>query len=184
VTPSFSDTLREASDFFAERGHIYDALRKITRRLHDEKIGYAVVGGLALVAHGYRLFTVDVDLLTTVEGFQAARERLVDHGYVVTSRNRLLDLEHQVSIDFIIASEVPDAVEHDGYHVIALPKLIEMKLVCGRRPAWLKHTADVQELIKTVKLPRELGEQLDPFVRDEYYRIWDASQIIHDPSAN
>jgi hypothetical protein len=184
VIPSFRETLREASNFFAERGRIYDALRKITRVLRDEDIGYAVVGGIALVVHGYRRFTIDVDLLTTVEGFHVARERLVDHGYVVTSPNRLLDPENHVNIDFIIAGEVPDVVEHDGYHVVVLPKLIEMKLVCGRRPGWLKHAADVQELIKTVKLPRELGEQLDPSVRDEYYRIWEESQIIHDPSAN
>jgi hypothetical protein len=30
---------------------------------------------------------------------------------------------------------------------------------------------------------RPLGEQLDPFVRDAYYRLWDASQNGWDPSA-
>ncbi|HEY6139536.1 MAG TPA: hypothetical protein VI670_17375 [Thermoanaerobaculia bacterium] len=50
---SFTDTLREASEFFAKRGRIYDTLDNVTRRPDDEGIEYAVIGALALVAHGY-----------------------------------------------------------------------------------------------------------------------------------
>ena len=52
---------------------------------------------------------------------------------------------------------------------------------------WLKRRvellADVQELIKALELPRDLGEELDSSVRDEYYRLWDAAQNGWDPSA-
>jgi len=184
VRHSFTDTLREASEFFAKRGRIYDTLDNITRRLDDEGIEYAVIGGLALVAHGYERFTIDVDLMTTPDGLDAVHARLVGDDYSIVARKRLLDVRTEVNVDFIVASELPEVVEIDSYKVIALPKLIERKLVCGLKPGWLKHLADVQEIIKTVKLPRELGEQLDPSVRDEYYRIWDASQIIHDPYAS
>jgi hypothetical protein len=33
-----------------------------------------------------------------------------------------------------------------------------LKLAAGLTPGQMKHLADIQELIKTVKLPRELGE--------------------------
>ena len=184
MTNSFSDTLREASEFFAKRGRIYDTLDNVTRRLGDEGIEYAVIGALALVAHGYERFTIDVDLMTTSDGLDAVHERLVGHGYSVITRKRLLDLRTEVNIDFIVASELPEVVKIDGYNIIALPKLVELKIVCGRQLAWLKHLADVQELIKAIKPPRDFGAQLDPSVRDEYYRIWDASQVIHDPSAS
>lgn len=184
MTHSFNDTLREASEFFAKRGRIYDTLDNVTRRLDDEGIEYALVGALALVAHGYERFTIDVDLLTTPRGRDAAFERLVGHGYSVVARNRLLDIRTEVNIDFVVANELPEMVKRDGYNVIALPKLVELKIVCGRKPGWLKHLGDVQELIKVVKPPRDLGEQLDPSVRDEYYRLWDTAQNGWDPSAD
>jgi hypothetical protein len=59
-----------------------------------------------------------------------------------------------------------------------LAKLVELKLASGlsaehRR---LRDLADVQDLIIALKLPRDLGEQIDPSVRSEFYRMWDAAQ--------
>jgi len=39
-----------------------------------------------------------------------------------------------------------------------------------------KDIGDVVEMIKHVKLPRELADQLDPSVRGRYLEIWDALQ--------
>lgn len=183
MTRSFSDTLREASDFFAKCGRIYDALHKITRFLRGEEIGYAVIGGLALVEHGYVRFTEDVDLAITAEDLDAVHQKLLRHGYAPVSRTRRHDVENDTDIDFVVVSELPEVVHSDGYNVITLPKLIDMKLIWGRPLGRLKHLADVQELIKIVKLPRELGEQLDPSVRDQYYRLWDDAQNGYDPFA-
>jgi hypothetical protein len=203
MSRTFTDTLREGSDFFMKRGSIYDTLRKITKRLRDENIDYVVLGAMALSAHGFRRFTEDVDLLTTPEGLDVIHKRLVGRGYVPAfpgARKKLRDTETGVTIDFISSGEYPGdgkpkpvrfpdpreaSVERDGYNVITLPKLVELKLVAGLSAAdRMKDLSDIQEFIKTVKLPRDLGEQLDPSVQNEYYRIWDASQIIHDPSAN
>jgi hypothetical protein len=203
MSRSLADTLREGSDFFMKRGSIYDTLDKITRRLREEKIDYAVLDAMALSAHGFRRFTEDVDLLTTPEGLEAIHQRLVGRGYVPAfpgARKRLRDSDTGVRVDFITSGDYPGdgkpkpvkfpdpreaSVERDGYSVLALPKLVELKLVSGlTAPDRLKDLADVQELIKVVELPRELGEQLDPSVRDEYYRIWDAAQKAYDPSAD
>jgi len=40
----------------------------------------------------------------------------------------------------------------------------------------LRDLADVQDLIIALKLPRDLGDQIDPSVRQEYFRMWDAAQ--------
>ncbi len=62
--------------------------------------------------------------------------------------------------------------------MISLAKLIELKLASGlsaehRR---LRDLADVQDLIIALKLPRQMGNDIDSSVRDEYFRMWDAAQ--------
>jgi hypothetical protein len=74
-------------------------------------------------------------------------------------------------------------VDIAGLSVIRLEKLIDLKLTSGLRPERIRDLADVQDLIKALSLPRSLGEQIDPSVRDEYYRLWDVSQNGWDPSA-
>jgi len=184
-----------------KRGSIYDTLTKVTRRLREEKIDYAVVGAMALSAHGFRRFTEDVDLLTTPEGLDAIHKRLVGRGYVPAfpgARKKLRDTETGVKVDFITSGEFPGdgkpkpvkfpvprdvSVELDGYNVIVLPKLVELKLVSGLSSVErLKDLGDVVELIKALTLPRDLAEQLDPSVRDEYYHLWDGLQKTWDPS--
>jgi hypothetical protein len=105
----------------------------------------------------------------------------------------LRDTQTGIDIEFITAGEFPGdgkpkpvsfpdpkdvAVDRDGVRVIALPKLIELKLASGlsaehRR---LRDLADVQDLIIALSLPRDLSKELDPSVRDEYVRMWDAAQ--------
>ena len=46
--------LREGSMHFEEKNAVHDTLRAITRRLNDLGIPYAVVGGMAMFAHGFR----------------------------------------------------------------------------------------------------------------------------------
>ena len=50
-----------------------------------------------------------------------------------------------------------------------LPKPIELKLASGlTNPLRLKDIADVQELIRLLKLPFGFANQLDPSVRDKF----------------
>ena len=58
----------EASRFLMQKSAVHDALRKIAQRLTQLGTPYAVVGGMALVAHGYNRTTSDVDVLVTAEG--------------------------------------------------------------------------------------------------------------------
>jgi len=192
---SYRAALQRGSDFFMKKDDVHATLRRVTQRLADERIPYAVIGGMALPAHGFSRFTEDVDILTTREGLETIHQRLVGRGYVPAfqaARKALRDTTTGVKVEFITTGEYPGdgkpkpvsfpdprdaSVEIEGYNVIALPALIELKLASGLTAAHrLRDLADVQDLIRVLKLPRELGSQLDASVRDEYLRLWDVAQ--------
>jgi hypothetical protein len=43
-------------------------------------------------------------------------------------------------------------------------------------PGRLRDLADVQELIRTLRLPPQFAEQLEPYVRQKYHELWSAVQ--------
>ena len=69
----------------------------------------------------------------------------------------------------------------EGVKVICLPALIELKLASGMTNLGrLKDLADVQELIKVLKLPREFSEKLDAYVRGKFEELWTA--VANNPA--
>ena len=74
--------LKEASDYYMSRGDVFNTLRNLTHRLDEEQIPYALIGGLALGAHGFVRMTQDVDLLMTREGLDAFKAKLLGRGYL------------------------------------------------------------------------------------------------------
>jgi hypothetical protein len=180
--------LREASRFFEKKGPVWETLRAVTARLSDLKIPYAVIGGMALNAHGYVRMTIDVDILVDSAGLAAIHRELEGMGYVSRSARskHLWDVRTQVRIDFLVGGQcagdgrpipVPSpgesAIEIDGIRYVALPTLIELKLALGMNPGRLKHLADVQELIRVLKLPPNLADGLNEYVRAQYHELWD-----------
>ena len=170
---------------------VFQALRAITPKLEAIGVPYAVVGGMALNAHGHRRTTVDVDILVTRDGNRIIHEKLDGLGYVppfAGSRN-LRDTANGVRIEFLITGEFPGdgkpkpiafpdpaavSVEIDGMRYIRLENLIELKLASGMtNPNRLKDLADVQELIRTLRPARALGEKLHEYVRPKFFELWD-----------
>jgi hypothetical protein len=194
IGQSADEILHLVDDFFMKRDAVHQTMRRIASRLKAEKIDYAIIGGMALSLHGYARVTEDVDLLITPAGLERIHERLVGRGYVTPfagARKALRDTETGIKVEFITTGEFPGdgkpkpvsfpdpgdvAVDIDDLSVIALPKLIELKLASGlTAPHRLRDLADVQDLILRLELPKNLGEQLDPSVRSEFYRMWDAA---------
>ena len=186
--------LREGSMHFEKESAVHKTLERITRRLDDLGIPYAVVGGMAMFYHGYRRFTEDVDLLVTAEGLAEIHSRLVGHGFLPVfegSRN-LRDTETGVRIEFLVTGAYPGdgkpkpvsfpapeecTISIDGKSFISLPKLIELKLASGiSNPRRVRDLADVQELISVLALPRTFSEELDPSVRARFEEIYDVLQ--------
>lgn len=169
---------------------VYRALRRITQRLIELGIPYAVVGGMALVAHGYDRTTVDVDILVSPDGLESLHRQLDGLGYLPPFKGskHLRDTQEGVKVEFLVAGQFPGdgkpkpvafpdpaqaGVEIDGIRYIRLPLLVELKLASGMTNAGrLKDLADVQELIRALRLPLEFGEQLNPFVRGKYGELF------------
>ncbi len=190
--------LQEGSMFFENGGAVQAALRRITSRLNDLGIDYAVVGGMALFIHGLRRFTEDVDILVTPEGLRQVHEALEGSGYrppFANSKN-LRDTENGVRIEFLVSGDYPGdgkpkpvafpeprlaATEREGIKLLDLPHLIELKLASGMTGAGrLKDLADVQELILLLELPQSYAEQLSPYVQKRYEELWRSAQFSAD----
>jgi hypothetical protein len=199
IRPSIWDAYREGSKFFMKEGDVYETLRRLAARLKEAGLEYAIIGGMALVAHGYRRFTEDVDVLMTPETLRLFKEKFAGLGYVpsfITASKSFRDTHTGVKVEVMTTGEYPgdgkpkpvvfpdpaDArVEREGLWVLTLEKLIELKLASGLSAAHrLKDLADVQELITVLKLPLEFAEKLDESVRGEYRRLWDLAQHTNE----
>ena len=180
-----------------KEGDIYATLQRLIAELDGKRLDYAVIGGMALVAHGYRRFTEDVDILMTPDTLRTFRECFVGRGYLPAfngATKSFRDTQTGVRIEIVTAGEYPgdgkpkpvsfpDPTEarfqSEGLWLITLEKLIELKLASGlTAPHRLRDLSDVQELIVRLKLPSEFGKKLDPSVRTEYHRLWDNSQMV------
>lgn len=192
---SFEEGLRLAGDFFMERGPVYETMRRLAQRLEEEGIAYAVIGGMALAAHGYARLTLDVDILLNREGLERFQKRLVGRGYVpafTAAKKSFVDIESKIRIEILTAGEFPgdglpkpvafpDPARHSvdrlNVRIIQLQSLVELKLASGlSAPHRLRDLADVQDLILHLNLPLEFENDLDSSVRPEYRRLWEMAQ--------
>jgi len=61
----------------------------------------------------------------------------------------------------------------DGIRTMPLPRLVELKLASGMTGRGrLKDLADVQELIRILKLPADFAEGLDPSARGKFAELY------------
>ncbi len=203
VAPPYEQRIRddrrwgmdEGDRHFAHGGEVFKSLRKIARKLEDLSIPFAIAGGMALDAHGFRRLTVDVDILVTRGGLQRIHEHLEGLGYLppFTGSKNLRDTETGVRIEFLIAGDYPGdgkpkpvafpdpaevGVEIDGIRYLSLPALVELKLASGMTGGVhrMKDLTDVVALIESLHLAAEFAEGLNPYVRDKFLELWSAIQ--------
>ncbi len=180
----------QGSLFFEERGAVHESLARITQRLDELGISYALADGMALFAHGYRRFTEDVDILVTRDGLNRIHQELEGRGYVrpfERSKN-LRDADTKVKIEFLVTGSYPGdgrpkaiafpdpataADLKSGFRVLKLDQLIALKLASGMTgDGRTKDLADVEQLIQLLQLPESLAESLHSYVREKYLDIW------------
>jgi hypothetical protein len=181
----------EIDRFMQSKGSVFETLQNLARNLTREGIDYTIIGGMALVMHGYVRTTQDVDLLMSAEGLKTFQQLLVGRGFVPTfpgATRRFRDASTDVVVEILIAGEYPGDgkpkpvcfpnpatafIERDGIRVIPLSQLIELKLASGLTASdRLKDLADVQELIRTLNLTADFATQIDPSVREGYINLW------------
>lgn len=189
--------LSEASAYFAGGGQLRSTLQRLTQRLDDEGISYALLGGLALAELGYPRLTEDIDLLLTPSSLEQFHQQLVGRGYrpaFSRAEKTFRDTESGVCIEIITTGEYPGdelpkpvvfpeptapgvAEEIEGIRVVTLATLLELKLASGMTaPHRLRDLADVQDLIARLSLPLELADKLNPWVQPQYRDLWEKAQ--------
>jgi len=180
--------------YFDGNNSVHRTLQRLVKRLEEHGIDYAIAGAMAMFYHGYRRFTEDVDVLVTEKGLVDLHAALDGLGYVrpFEKSKNLRDTESGVKIDFLITGQYPGdgkpgpvAFPHPadvgksikGAMVVDLSRLIELKLASGQAPNRIKDLGDVQELIKAIQVPLEIGQEIDPSLRGIFEKLWNDSQM-------
>lgn len=192
---TFTKRLEEAEQFHMGVGRVHQTIKMLAKDLDEAGIDYAIIGAMALNAHGYRRETTDVDLIVLPEGLECFKKELVGRGYVATfsgARRSFRNTRTDITIEFITTGEYPGdgkskpvvfpdptqvSVVIDGINIVDLPTLINLKLASGMtQPSRRRDLADIQDLIRTLDLKRDYNLQLDPYVQPMFDTLLDELQ--------
>jgi hypothetical protein len=178
---SFLDRIKEVDMFFQKNDPVYKTMRRIVKQLVKAKIPYAIMGGMAVNAHGHRRTTDDVDVLLTREGFAEFRKRFVPKDYDTHPQlpRRFTDRKNEVTIDFLISGLYPGSGQPgpvsfpdpasasqtiEEMQVVDLVSLIQLKLAARRHQDF----ADVVSLIRVQGLDETFAKRLHSSLRRDY----------------
>ncbi len=193
-----AEAIAEATRFFMKDDRVHQSLRAITTKLKELNIPYAVVGGMSLVAHGYDRTTEDVDILVNPQSLPKIHAELAGLGYAAAFKGskNLRDTSTGVRIEFLLSGQFPgdgkpkpvafprpdeDSIEIDGIRYLQLPAVINLKLASGMTaPHRLRDLADVQELIRVLKLSADFADKLNPYVREKFVELWRAIEASRE----
>jgi hypothetical protein len=170
------------------------AVRKLVDILERENFPYAIIGALALNEYGHRRVTVDVDLVMRDEDLREFKRRWLGRGYTerVPGTGKLIDTEFNVHVGVLSTGRFPGddkpkpiafpdpaktAIRGTPFALLPIELWIELKLASGMvAPHRLKDLADVQELVRSARLPRSMADALHPWVREKFLELWQAIQ--------
>jgi hypothetical protein len=111
--PEFAARFEQMGRFFMGTSDVHQALARVTNKLEELGIPYAICGGMAVNAHGYQRTTTDVDLLLTPAGHARFKAAAVGLGWVdkFPGSRGVLDAVTRVPIRFLLAPGTPQAME-------------------------------------------------------------------------
>jgi hypothetical protein len=177
---------------------VHVALTRLTKRLEELRIPYAVCGGMALNEHGYQRATTDVDVVLTAEGLAAFKANALGRGWVekFPGSRGVRDAETKVPIDFLITGGIPGdgtprgvvfpdpavvAIELNGRKFVSLAALVEMKLASGlTAPDRPLDFNDVIQLIRRNGLGEHFADTMHEYVQPKYRELWGYAQRPSD----
>jgi hypothetical protein len=180
-TFSFIKRLKEIGMFFQKRSPQHQAMRRLARRLKKARIPYAIMGGMAVNAHGAERTTKDVDVLLSAEGLERFRREFVGPEYdeVEGRPRRFIERQSGVTVDCLVTGRYPGSgkpgplafpdpaeasQEIEKIQVLTLPQLIQLKLAARR----FYDFGDVVCLIRAHQLDESFAEQLHRSVRQDF----------------
>ena len=147
----------------------------VARHLRD-RVDAPVLGGIAVILHGYPRTTTDLDLYTPDRRLTDAQLRAAGARWETARREHLLD---DVRIHTVTPSDTGHTVEKtsvlNGVRVVSLKDLIAIKLRCGLKNLnRAKDLGDVVELIRRVPLDKRFAGKLPPDLRTDFKKFVDA----------
>lgn len=177
---------------------VHQALARVTKKLEELAIPYAICGGMAVNAHGLQRATTDVDLLLTPAGLAQFKAAALGLGWLekFPGSRGVRDTANRVPIDFLISGGIPgdgtprgvvfpdpatSATEIAGRKYVTLAKLIELKLASGlSAPDRPRDFDDVIRLIRANTLGEHFADQLHPYVQPKFRELWGYAQRPSD----
>jgi hypothetical protein len=186
---NFWKRLKEVTMFFQGKDEVHKSLRRLIRRLERAAIPYAVVGGMAVYAHGHRRTTADVDVLLTADGFAKFKEQFVPKNYETVPKRgrRFIDKANDVVLDVLVtglypglgkpgpvAYPDPEAVSETINRIkfVDLATLVQLKLAARR----YQDFADVVNLIRAHGLDESFQDKLHPSLHRDYIECLDENR--------
>ena len=170
---------------------LLQALHRIDNLFEEHSVNYAVIGGLAVVRNGAVRTTIDIDLLTSREGWQKIRD--ASPAGLRTAPDNAIDTKTDVQIDvlfegddweMVIPLTKPEAIsEYDEQlraWFITLPHLLELKIAVYLKKLGedgieiaAKDLADVVALMEQNlnSIDDDFIDKIRVEVRDEFVRI-------------
>jgi hypothetical protein len=159
---------------------VHEALPAVRDLLDAAHVRYLLVGGLAVVHHGYVRTTEDIDVLVEKDAFARIAPLLAARGFErLGMTERVRHVATGVRVDLLVEGRIiprPDAVpfpppdpsraSSNDPTVAGLPLLVELKLRAHRHQdladvvALLKHLDEGAYLQLEVSTPRELRSML------------------------
>ena len=177
----FLERLKEIDMFFDGTSPVHQTMQRLIARLGQAGIPYAVMGAMAVNAHGARRTTDDLDVLLTAEGLEQFRKLFVGSIYDQMPKRprRFVDRENGVSIDVLVTGHYPGrggpgpfafpdpeqaSEEIKQIRVVTLVQLIQLKLAARRHYDF----GDVVFLIRVHDLDESFADRLHPSVRGDF----------------
>ena len=130
---------------------ILRVMRNVSRRLDEQNIAHALIGGLAVNRYGYERATADVDFIVTRDACEALTGNALGgevYGKTIQVKGVIIDLVFPKQDEEFLEAQIRRSSAGKKVPLIPEEALIYMKLVAGR----MKDTADVVELLKRGKI--------------------------------
>jgi hypothetical protein len=178
---SFMERLKQIGMFFEKRSPQHKTMRRLAQRLEKANIPYAIIGAMAVNAHGAERTTKDVDVLLTQDGLDRFRQQFVGKIYeqVEGRPRRFQEKQSKVTVDVLVTGLYPgrgkrgpfafpdpelSSEEIEDVKVVTLPQLIQLKLAARRYYDF----GDVVFLIRVHNLDESFMEKLHPSVHRDF----------------
>lgn len=193
---SAAAALQRADEFFMNQGPLFQAAERLIKTLDELEIPFAIMGAMAVNAHGHERMTADLDILLTPDGLHRFKAAKLGLGWVekFSGSKGMRDAVTNVPIVVLLTGDYPGdglakpisfpspdtiVVRDDrNWPIPRLNALIELKCASGmtamERP---RDFDDVIQLIRINQIKREFAEDLNPYVRATFAKLWEAAQI-------